>query len=244
MKKSKHLHADIDSQIETLVDSMFKAVDPKELSSFSSETQKEARKALASVLSGKTTRERMEDGFSLIFHELAAHEPPIVVSNIFSNWESCIKKVLEEGKKHNLSPSEEEHMSSFQEKFSISEETIIAFYNCGLRLYERQLYEQASDVFFSLSFIDYKRHNVWTALGLSEKKRERWQPALAAFSIAILTDIQDPLSFLYSAECYIFLGQPLDANECIEKALQLLQNTSDANTQELTDYALTLKKSA
>jgi tetratricopeptide (TPR) repeat protein len=241
MKNIDELSFAVDQEVKKLVDSIFKAADPKKLEPFSQELQDEAKTALIDALSGKSIRERLEKGFTIIFNELTSHESPVVVSSIGSNWEACMQKMA---KKSNHPLTEEEQMNSFQESFGVEEETVIQIYNCGLRLFQNQLYEEASDVFCVLSFIDYKRHNAWTALGLSEKKIEKWEPALAAFSMAVITDFQDPVSFLQCGECHIALGQSQDAKECIEKALELLKDITNPSAQKLKEHALTLQKSA
>lgn len=241
MKNIDELSSAVDEEVKKLVDSIFKAADPEKLSKFSQEIQDDAKSALIDALSGKSIRERLEKGFTTLFNELTSQESPVIVSSIRSNWEACIQKMA---KKSDHPLTEEEQMSSFQESFGVEEETVTHIYNCGLRLFQNQLYEEASDVFYILSFIDYKRHNAWTALGLSEKKLEKWEPALAAFSMAVITDFQDPVSFLQCGECHIALGQSQDAKDCIEKALELLEGTTDASAQKLKKHALTLQKSA
>lgn len=133
--------------------------------------------------------------------------------------------------------------SAFQEIFPISDPTIEIFYQCGLRLYNSQQYQKAVDVFFVICSIDYRRHNAWLALGLTEKSLQNWDAALHSFSMGALTNIKNPISFLHSADCYAALGQAHDAKECIEISKKLLHGKSDALSLQLLEHIISIENS-
>lgn len=81
------------------------------------------------------------------------------------------------------------------------------------------------------------------AFGLAEQKLLNWESALTAFAMSVVTDTQDLLSFIHSAECYIALGKNAEAEGCIQSALGLLESKSDDEKRQLTDYISSLQKS-
>jgi type III secretion system low calcium response chaperone LcrH/SycD len=132
--------------------------------------------------------------------------------------------------------------SFLEEGLNVSDETIDCFYRCGFRLYEHQQYQEAADAFYVISLLSSRRHNVWMALGLSEKELNHHEEALVAFSMAALTNMEDPLSFLHSAECYIALGEKEDAKECLEVVANCVKRNPDHESKQIASYALSLKK--
>lgn len=236
---------EIDKECSALADNMLKEspIPPNPLMS-QDLAREQAHRELTDYLAGKEIRNRIIKGFQIIFRELSIHETPKLIQSIQDEWKKC-----QETFTGHLQPAtdkldySEEIPPSFQETFLVSDETIEHFYQCGLRLYNQKCYGEASDVFFVVSSLDHRRHNTWMALGLAEKGLKNWELALSAFCMGSATNIKDPLSFIYSAECYTALGQKHDAENCVQFALEILEENPTLKTQELTNYISFLKKS-
>lgn len=230
----------IDKECSIIADNMLKESPPLPNPLLSQDlVNKQAHKELTDYLSAKYIRNRIIKGFQIIFKELSIHESPKLSLSIQEEWKKCQENFKPQT---NNPTSEGEFPPSFQEIFPVSDETIEHFYKCGLRLYKQKNYEEAADVFFVISSIDYRRHNVWMALGLAERALKNWESALSAFSMASATNIENPLSFLHAAECYLALGQKSDAKNSVEFAVEILDKNPNLKTKELLDYVAFLKK--
>ncbi len=229
---------DMDGRVNEMVEEMLKNSPPPEETSFESSEQikQGARAVLVEVLTGKDIRDRIERGFEVLVRELKSYEPPVSLEAIKKDWVGYTDYVLKTVNKQELD------FSLFEENIPLSEDTLQQFYGVGFRLYEHERYEEAGDVFFVISNIDYRRHNVWMLLGLCEKALSRFDQALVAFSMAILTDPQDPWAFLYSSECYIALGEKIDAEECVRAASDLIQVKSNSYSNSILVRLNELKK--
>jgi tetratricopeptide (TPR) repeat protein len=245
MSTLDQLHVDADKEIAVIVDDILSnAPLPPDPFQSPEQIKQQARTILIDFLSAKDSRNRVAQGFKIIFRELSLHENPLLVNDIKAEWKKCAEELAQDMEaRSSQAVSENETPTSLQEVFPVSDATIERFYQCGCRLHQDARYQEAADVFFVISTIDYRRHNAWLALGLAEKALASWEPALTAFSMAALTNIQDPLSFIHSAECYIALGEKVDAEDCIQAALELLSNQPAHETRKMTNYISFLKKS-
>ena len=205
MPSLDELFTEMDKQCAVIAEDMLKKAPPPKENPLVPKEQivKEAKTVLTEYLQGKDLRERIARGYQVIFRELKAHSTPVVIERIQGELEGCFNEVKKNTK--NLikeTPKEEDAWRSFQEIYGISDETINDFYSCGFRLYEQKSYQEAADVFYVVSMLDYRRYNVWMSFGSAEKQLENWEQALIAFSMASLADMELPLPFIYSTECY------------------------------------------
>lgn len=174
------------------------------------------RQELIDVCTGKQIRNRLISAQNVILEGLKSHLAPAEFEAFQANWK--------QGMENMKSPEEG---TTLQSIMGITEETLGAIYDVGIRCYKLKDYIKAADVFFFMTIIDYLRHNVWISLGLSEQQNGHFELALAAFSMAVMTNSDNPISYLQSAECSLALhngeeaGQYLDlAKEVIGKAPQ------------------------
>lgn len=243
MSALEQLFAEVDKEIAVVVDDLLSnAPLPPDPFQSPEQIKQQARTLLIDFLSAKDIRNRAAQGFEIIFRELALHENPLLINDIRQEWKTCAEQMAQQPRP-DQTLSKEEPPTSFQEVFPISDATIEHFYQCGCRLHQNANYQEAADVFFVISAIDYRRHNAWLALGLAEKAQNNWEPALTAFSMAALSNMQNPLAFLHSAACYIALGEKADAEDCIKAATEILEREPAHETRQMTGYILSLKKS-
>ncbi len=250
MNTFNQLFSDTDKEIAIVVDNMLKNAPPPPHHSSQSPEQirQEAGTILNELLSGKSLRDRIESGFQIIFRELAIHENPLLINDIRNEWKKCTEILTHKVKKETQSTqpasvAEQTTPPSFQEIFPVSDATLAHFYQCGSRLHQQANYQEAADVFFIVTTLDYRRHNAWLALGLAEKMLARWEVALVAFSMAALTNMENPISFLHSAECYIALGEKADAEAALQTAADLLKHLPADQARQMAGYITPIKKS-
>jgi hypothetical protein len=55
--------------------------------------------------------------------------------------------------------------------------------------------------------------------------------------------MQNPISFLHSAECYLALGEKADAESSLRTAADLLQHLPADQAKQMAGYIAALKKS-
>ena len=108
---------------------------------------------------------------------------------------------------------------TIQEICGISPATIEALYQAAKYLYEQQDYQEASDAFGILVFLNSQTHLFWLGLGNSEFFCNHYQAALTAYAFAMRADPFDPHCHIYSCKCYEALGQIDQAINALDLAL-------------------------
>lgn len=245
MTELDEIFKEIDEKFTGIVDDILKNAPPPEATPFHPANQiiEESKAILTDLLTGKDLRNRMEQGFSVLMRELTEYETPVTIDAIKAEWIKYSEYVLNKLQNPPVQPlSQQEALEAFDKEFPISDDTIERFYQCGYRLYQDKIYQEAADVFFVISSIDYRRHNVWMISGLSEQKLDHYEQALVAFSMAIITDINDPLAFLHSAECYLAINDNENAQNCLQSALDLVNDKSDNASLQIKNQILSLQK--
>lgn len=118
-----------------------------------------------------------------------------------------LQKDLEEGK-------------SFQQIFGYSVEAMDKFYSAAWNLFQRQLYDESSNAFFFLTTLNPRVHLYWLGLAMSEQLKEEYHEALMAYTMAVMTDGENPLPHYHSAACYYALQDIQNAKVSLELALK------------------------
>lgn len=118
-----------------------------------------------------------------------------------------LKKQVDEGK-------------TFQEILGYSFETMEKFYEAAHHLFQKQQYEEASDAFVFLTTLNPNVHNYWLGLGMSEQLIEEYDAALMAYSMAVMTNGDNPLPHYHSASCYSALHDKNSAKLALELAVK------------------------
>ncbi len=109
---------------------------------------------------------------------------------------------------------------TFQEILGFTLKTMDKFYSAAYNLFQRQQYEEAADAFVFLTTLNPRIHTYWVGLGMSEQLNEEYDAALMAYSMAILTNVENPLPHYHSAACYHALQEKENAVASLEMALQ------------------------
>jgi type III secretion system low calcium response chaperone LcrH/SycD len=109
---------------------------------------------------------------------------------------------------------------TFQELLSYSDETMEKFYAVAYRLFQTQRYEEASDAFVFLTTLNPNVHNYWLGLGMSEQLNNQHHAAIIAYSLAIMTNADNPTPYYHSAACYRATGDLESALASLDLALE------------------------
>lgn len=189
------------------------------------------RQEAMDFLSGQASLDKIAAGFDAIVHDLSSHLSPSDMEKISEEWThgvaTWIALVNPEDK------SKREMPDSLQEMMGISEETMSHFYQAGSRYFEHNDFQKASDVFYVIISLDPRRHNVWVALGLAEARNLRYEPALISFSMASITDMDDHLPYIYSAQCSLKCNRPQEAEIYLNLAKESVEKSSLKDKQKL-----------
>lgn len=119
----------------------------------------------------------------------------------------ALKRQIDEGK-------------TLQEIFGYDDATMVKFYLCAKNLFERQEWKKSADAFLFLTSLNPYISSYWLGLGMSEQLRGKFQGALLAYAMAILTDVENPLPHYQSAKCYQSMGEMQNGIFSLELAVE------------------------
>lgn len=198
-----------------------------------SEWKRQKREELLGWISGRDLRARIQRGFETLFYDLQAHATAVEKDSIEKECHRALGHLMRLVDLRQEPPQEETfRLEAFQDCLHFSDTTLEHFYQAGVRTMESHSHEAAADVFFVLSLLDFRKHNIWIALGVSEQYLGHLDLALEAYAMAILTDHTQPWPYLYSAECYRDKGQKTDLKECLSAARMRLSRLSEAERKQ------------
>lgn len=114
--------------------------------------------------------------------------------------------------------------NTYQESLSIPDEAMQEYYEIACEFYDNKQFEEAGDVFFFLACLNPLQSNLWIRSGNAEEALEHYEEALEAYSMAMLTDSNDPFPHYYSAGIYLKIGSKAQAKECLDICLRLVED--------------------
>lgn len=203
----------------------------KDINAFKNETRK--------LLSGEETRKKMEAGVEVIIQDFQKrfNEQQIqVIQKEVLEGLSNLEKRSSEVKEEDLDKT------SLEGLMGLSPSIIDEIYRAGTNQFQQKDFQNAANVFFILSLLNYGRHNVWLSLGLSEQQLGHHEAAVIDFAMAAVTNIQSPWSFLYSAESALHLGEFKEAKAYLEHAKEIINANPAVNHAEAMNYIRQLEK--
>lgn len=129
------------------------------------------------------------------------------------------KEILEKLKNPEYLPNQLAEGKSFQEILGFNSQTMDKFYGAAHNLFQQQKYEEAADAFVFLTTLNPRVHNYWLGLGMSHQLNQEYDNALLAYSMATLTDAENPLPHYHSAACYHEISDTRNALMSLELAI-------------------------
>lgn len=130
------------------------------------------------------------------------------------------KEALEKLKDPDIIRRQVKEGKTFQEILGYPQETMDKFYHIAHALYQQQEFHKAADAFVFLTTLNPYVHNYWLGLGMSEQLCSNYQGALLAYAMAILTDVENPITHYQSGNCYLALNDITNALQSYEMAIR------------------------
>ncbi len=130
---------------------------------------------------------------------------------------------------------------TFQEILGYTSEKMEKFYEGAYNLFQMQEYEKASDAFIFLTTLNPYVHSYWLGLGMAEQLKDHYNSALMAYSMANLTNMENPIPHYHSAKCYLALGDKINAMIALETTLSIAAAT-DQHLDLVESVKAALKK--
>lgn len=137
-----------------------------------------------------------------------------------------IKEYISEGK-------------TFQEIIGYPDGTMEKFYGAARKLFEKGRYRDAADAFIFLTTLNPYVHNYWLGLGMSEQMSEEYESAVVAYTMASVTDPQNPIAHLHAATCNYMLQDDEGALGSADMAIAESGNRPEY--QEIRSQAMRLR---
>lgn len=121
--------------------------------------EKKIQEKLLDLYSGQAAVDKLIAGFDAIANDLYLHLSPEEFEKIEKEWEKGLEKWTVLAEESTTTKSE-----CLLEMIGISEETLSHFYQAGNRYYILKDFQKASDAFYAIVGLDYRRYDIWLAL--------------------------------------------------------------------------------
>lgn len=230
MQPEEEFEALLQEAAQPLVDDLMKnfATPPSGLLVPEKVWRENIRIELIDVCTGKQIRNRLSNGEKIILDDLKSRLSQVEFEKFQADWRQGVEKMVSE----KMEPPQEGVMPpTLQSLMGITEETLSSIYDVGIRWYKAKDFIKAADVFFFMTLIDYLRHNVWISLGITEQQNRHFDLALAAFSMGVMTNADNPVSYLQSAECSLNLQNVQEAKQYLDLARESIEKAPEKARQ-------------
>lgn len=116
---------------------------------------------------------------------------------------------------------------SLQELAKVDDEVIETLYQAAKRLYEKNLFEDAADVFEFLIGLNSSNYAFWLGLANAEYQQRRFNKALQALYNVCRATPNDPACHLTASRCYVEIGQIDKAIEALDLSLAAIKESQE-----------------
>ena len=116
---------------------------------------------------------------------------------------------------------------TFQEMLDLPDDVMQTFYEIAMDYFDNFQYQEAADCLLFLIALNPLESNLWIRLGNAEQTLNHHEPALEAYSMAMLANADDPFPHYYSAEVYLELGSLSQAKNCIHVCEHLIEENEE-----------------
>jgi tetratricopeptide (TPR) repeat protein len=191
------------------------------------------------LLSGEELRKKIESGIEAIIHDF---QKRLSEQQIHSIQQEVLEGLSNLEKRCSEVKEEDLDRTALEDLMNLSKLTIDEIYSAGNNQFQQKAFQNAANIFFILSLINYGRHHVWLSLGLSEQQLGHHEAAIVDFAMAALTDIHSPWSFIYSAESSLHLREEKEAKAYLEQAREMVYSNASKNQNEVLESIRQLEK--
>lgn len=115
---------------------------------------------------------------------------------------------------------------TMQDVFKLSDQVLEKYYQTSENLLQQGRFEEASDAFFFLIYLNPYYHAFWVCLGMAEQGKGHFSDALFAYLMAQATHKEDPIPYFNAAKCFMAIGEKEVALENIDHALRYSDDES------------------
>ena len=122
----------------------------------------------------------------------------------------------------------------------ITDEQFEAIYATAYRLYGMEQYADAAKVFAYLGMADPYDRRYTLGLGASEQMLKKWDEAIAAYTLCIALDVEDPVPAFHMAECVAGKGDLADAQTLLAEVVQRCKAPEHQALKQKADAMLKL----
>lgn len=122
----------------------------------------------------------------------------------------------------------------------ITDEQFEALYATAYRLYGTDQFEDAAKLFAYLGMTDPYDRRYTLGLGASQQMLKKWDEAIAAYTLCIALDVEDPVPAFHMAECVAGKGDLADAQTLLAEVVQRCKTPEHQALKQKADAMLKL----
>jgi len=122
----------------------------------------------------------------------------------------------------------------------ISDEQFEALYAAAYRLYSTDRFEEAAKFFAYLGMTDPYERRYTLGLGACLQMLKKWDEAIAAYTLCIALDVEDPVPAFHMAECLAGQGDLADAQTLMAEVVQRCKAPEHQALKQKADAMLKL----
>ena len=101
--------------------------------------------------------------------------------------------------------------ATMRELKGITKAEMEAVYSVGFNMYRTGRYDDAEKIFRFLVLFDHLEPKYWLGVGAVQQVRKDYQGAIASYGYASFLDLANPKPQLHAAECFLALGDKVNA---------------------------------
>jgi len=121
---------------------------------------------------------------------------------------------------------------SFYEIVGLGNDDLDTLYRAAEGIYIQKRFEDCSACLTLLAMLEPKEFAFWLGLGNCEYFQQRYETALIGYGLAMDTNPNDLLPYLYSSKCYEALNDQENAIDMLKYALEILDKEEEAQEDE------------
>lgn len=188
------------------------------------ELKKTFEEKLAKLLDDKIEMERIKSGMDIIYHQLKIRQggkaclielenaSKVLLEQISESLDKLPEIIDKQPQRQSKTKQNNEPLfTSLAAHLGISTTTIQTIYEIGRDLYANGQFKEALDVFQALNHLDHSSHVIWVSLGVCLQQAKEYYQAIYAYTMANLTNAEDILPYIYTCECFLALGNTIQA---------------------------------
>lgn len=116
---------------------------------------------------------------------------------------------------------------SLQEIANVDDAVMDILYQGAKRLFDQENFADAAAAFRFLTSLNPKKYLFWQALAHAEFRQKHYQEALKVFSLLLVADPRDPISYIATSSCHEELGNIPQAIDALNEALVAIEGVSE-----------------